>query len=202
MYKNSTNQLHYIKRAGSHSTKESRTGRIDAIPAWAQEPEDYYNSIRDQYRLLADQLIKLQTDLTEINIKLKVSLPRKEFDHLTQHRERLRARYTALQSQASSYRALARASAEKSWTTVFFYCAATLLKPEDFALLQKETRDILARPPQEINKGEGELTEQQRRIVRAGGQRQKRRRKFREHYGKTPDDYVVRNNKIIVERLK
>jgi len=50
MFKNASDNLNFIARTASHATKPSHTGRINDIPSWAREPEEYYNSIRDQYR--------------------------------------------------------------------------------------------------------------------------------------------------------
>jgi len=55
-YKNASDLQDYQKRVGSHATKPSRTGRINDLPAWAKEPEEYYRSIRDQVQSLIDQL--------------------------------------------------------------------------------------------------------------------------------------------------
>jgi hypothetical protein len=35
MYRTTSDRNDYLKRVGSHATKERRTGRIDAIPKWA-----------------------------------------------------------------------------------------------------------------------------------------------------------------------
>jgi hypothetical protein len=171
MYKGSSDKLAYIDRVASHSTKPRPSGRIDDIPAWAQEPEAYYNSVRDQYRLLADQLAKIQHDLTVINEKMKGSLPFKEYEHLRIHKERLAAKYSALQPQAGAYREIARAAGDRAWATVFFHVAQMLLTPEDFQALLKETQELLGRDQIEITKskeqGEGRKRRQRRQQFRA-----------------------------------
>jgi len=167
MFKNASDNLNFIARTASHATKPSRTGRINDIPSWAREPEEYYNSIRDQYRSLADQLAKAQASLTDVNEKLKATLPFKEYDHLRQHKERLAARHSLLQQQAGHYRALARAAGANAWGVVLYHVAQRLLPPEDFLVIEKEVQDILGRERFEIAKGDGELSEQTRESRRA-----------------------------------
>jgi hypothetical protein len=185
MYKGSSDKLSYIDRVASHSTKARPSGRIDDIPAWAREPEEYYNSVRDQYRLLADQLAKIQHDLAAINEKMKVKagLPFKEFEHLRKHKERLAAKFTALKPQAGAYREIARAAGERAWASVFFHLAQMLLTPDDFRILLKETQELLGRNQVEITKGDGEYSEERREAIRRSEQRKKRRRRFRQHHG-------------------
>jgi hypothetical protein len=183
MYKGSSDKLSYIDRVASHSTKPRPSGRIDDIPAWAQEPEAYYNSVRDQYRLLADQLAKIQHDLTVINEKMKASLPFKEYEHLRIHKERLAAKYSALQPQAGAYREIARAAGNRAWATVFFHVAHMLLTREDFQILLKETQELLGRDQVEVTKGEGEYSKEQREGHKRSQARQQFRAKQRRLHG-------------------
>jgi vacuolar-type H+-ATPase subunit I/STV1 len=183
MFKDSADKLDYIKRVGSHATKPRPSGRIDEVPAWAAEPEQYYNSVRDQYRLLADQLVKTQNALVEINAKLKETLPFKDYEHLRLHKERLGARYGELQEQASHYRSLARAAGEKAWSMVFYHVAERLLTPEDFRALRMETDEIIGRHMYEVKTGEGDKSEQVHENRNAHESRRRRRARWRRHHG-------------------
>jgi hypothetical protein len=53
MYSATSECLNYLKRVASHATKESPTGRIDAIPWWAGKPEA--NTLIEEYRILSDR---------------------------------------------------------------------------------------------------------------------------------------------------
>jgi hypothetical protein len=184
MFKKSSDQLHFIERTGSHSTKASRTGRIDDIPPWAAEPEEYYNSIRDRWHLLHEQLMDAQEKLTAINEKLRLTLPFKEFEHLTQHKERLAQRARILQEQQSDYRAMARAAASHSWATVFIYVARKLLPLEDFKALEQEVMGLLNREEfGGIAKGNSEFSDEKRANQQASSQRRKRRVNWRRQHG-------------------
>jgi hypothetical protein len=175
MYKQTSDSHDYLKRVGSHSTKAHPTGRIDDIPAWAADPEQYYNTLRDQYTNLINQLHKTEEQLVEINRKFKIRLPLKEFDHLRQHKERLGAIYAKLQSEVINLRPLVRALGAKSWTSVFYEVAFRLLNREDFKVIAAETRALLQRDQFEIRKGQEEdLTPAQR----AANRRRERRQDF------------------------
>jgi hypothetical protein len=73
-FKSTSENLNHIKRVASTSTRLSPTGRIDLIPENAREPEEYYNEIRDQYKLLADQLYDTELKLADINKQLRITI--------------------------------------------------------------------------------------------------------------------------------
>jgi hypothetical protein len=179
MFKASSDKLDYINRVGSHATKARGTGRIDDIPPWAREPEEYYNSIRDQYQALADQFADVQAQLAVINEKLRVTLPFKDFENLRLHKERLAARCTMLQEQAKAYRSLARAAGEKAWATVFYHCAQFVLGKDEFRRIEEQTKEILARPQFEIEAGRSDRSEAALENLRRKEKRQHRRHVFR-----------------------
>jgi len=199
MYKKNSDQSNFISRTGSHATKESRTGRIDAIPAWAEEPEAYYNSLRDRWRSILEQLIETQNQLAEINRKLKYSMPFKEYEHLRQHKERLSDKVALLQQEQGEYRPLARAAGERAWATIFFFVARKLLPPDDFLILIKETKALLGgRPEVEISKGEGEKSEEQKIKLREHEHRRRRRVNWNQH--KTGAVTVWADNKPVQQK--
>lgn len=183
MYKGSNERQSFVGRTGSHATKPHGTGRIDHVPPWAEEPEAYYNDVRDRYRSLADQLRKAQDQLTEINFRLRTSLPYREYQHLREQRDRIAALHSALQNEASNYRALARAAGEKSWAIVFVAVAKKILSRETFVDLCNETTGVLGRRDFEIARGDAEMSPEQKARSRAKEARQKRRHDFRARRG-------------------
>jgi hypothetical protein len=183
MYKGSADRLSYLARVSSHATKPLASGRIDEIPPWAQEPEAYYNSVRDRYRSLAEQLTTAREKLTEINETLRNHLPFKEFEHLRQHKERLGARVVLLQEQASDYRVMARAAGEKAWMTVFYCVAEKLLSRDDLYAIRDETREILARDPVEVGGGQDAWTPGKRANRAVNKKRRQRRARFQKSHG-------------------
>ena len=187
MFKTSSGKLDYISRVGSHATKPRAGGRIDDVPSWAKEPEEYYNSIRDRYQALADQFADIQTQLAVINDKLKVTMPFKDFENLRLHKERLAARATVLQERVKAYRTMDRAAGEKSWATVFYHCAQFVLGKDEFRRIQEQTKEILARPLFEIKPGQADMSESTRNNLRRHEKQKRRRHVFRARR----EDHVV-----------
>lgn len=181
MYGKASDNQAYISRTGSHATKPHPTGRIDDIPAWAAEPEQYYNKLRDEYRVWADQLKDTQAKLNEIHEKLRFTLPLREYEHLKQHQECLGDKVRALQEKVMTYRPLVRALGEKAWANVFVYVAETLLSKEELYAIRDETRALLKREPVEIAKGRSERSLERHHSRTLSDNRRERRVRSRKH---------------------
>lgn len=67
-------------RTGNHSTKEAATGRVKLMPAWALEPEEYYNTLRLQYDILVAHLHDLHEQIRPYTDTLKRNLPFTEYE--------------------------------------------------------------------------------------------------------------------------
>jgi hypothetical protein len=187
-FKGVSNVENYLRRTGSHATKEQRTGRIDTIPTWAQEPEQYYNSIKEQSQAVFSQFSYLQGRLTEINKEINSGVSKDQFFRLRAEKENLGEKYHALQIEAASYRELMRAAGLKAWTIAFYEMARRKLPPETFSMLIRETREIMGRSEYEIKKGQSEWTPEHREKVRQKTRRQEKRRAFRAKLKRSTND--------------
>jgi hypothetical protein len=175
MFKKSSDALSYLERTGSHATKPSPTGRIDMLPAWAQEPEAYYNSLLERYNSLCAQRDQCQQQLEALKLKLKATLSRKDYDHAMEVKRAVVARYGVLEQELGKYRMMVREASLKSWATTFYHCAKLKLNRDDFVGLCHDTQEMLGRNQQMVAKGQAEFTAEQR----AAWLRHRRRQDFR-----------------------
>jgi hypothetical protein len=54
------------------------------VPEWAREPEEYYNSLREQLRQSIELVTNTAQKLSDIKFRLKTqTLPRREYDRAT-----------------------------------------------------------------------------------------------------------------------
>ena len=178
MFKKASDNLSYLERTGSHATKPSPTGRIDMLPAWAQEPEAYYNSLLERYNSLRAQLDHCQEQLAALKLKLKATLPRKDYDHAIEVRRGVSERYGILQRELGQYRLMVREASLKSWATTFYHCAKLKLNRDDFGALCTDTKEMLGRNMQVVGAGQAEFTAEQREALI----RRRRRQDFRGNF--------------------
>src|SRR5258708_2136090 len=104
MYKSTSDSENYLQRTGSHATKEMRTGRIDAIPAWAQPAEDYYNSLKDRYHNLVQQLDQNCAAHGRIKAQLAHKLPYNEATRLAASAKAYGEKIQALQEELARFK--------------------------------------------------------------------------------------------------
>jgi len=198
MYKGAHDKQSFTQRTASHATKPYASGRVDGIPPWAAEPEEYYRSIRGQWQALNDQLRDCQDKLAAIRQRLKTTLPRKEYDHLIGQREHLANRASVLQEQATSYRSLARQAGLHSWSATFYFVACKMLSKEQLYQIADEAQAILGRHVNEIPKGHGEYTPEKREAVKRQKRQQERRASFHKHHP-GPDRVVWKDNAPVAQ---
>lgn len=177
MYKGASDKLSHINRVASHATKPHGNGRIDEIPSWAREPEEYYNSIKQQYESIGTRLYQAREKVISIKQKLKQKLPWEEFNRLNHQLSHAQPLLIDLEKEASHLRGLARAAARNAWGAVFYYCAELLLDKETFFKINDEAKLILARPMQEIAPGHAEKSNKERARLNRVGEMRKRRNK-------------------------
>jgi hypothetical protein len=70
-YKRAMQNSMWINRTGSHATVPSATGRVDLMPPWAIEPEEYYNTLRGQYQKLVEYRQLLEDKVRPLKEALK-----------------------------------------------------------------------------------------------------------------------------------
>ena len=176
MFKDASDKQNFITRTASHATKEHRSGRIDAIPEWAEKPEEYYNSLKEQFESLRDQLRDANTRIEVVASKLKQTLVFKEYEPLQRERDRLTEIIRTIQPQIQVHRELLRAVAHDSWATMFYACAKLILDEEEFNKIDDETANTLRRRHQEYKAPEQINHQTKRNGIK------KKRHNFREKY--------------------
>ena len=144
-YKSTGDSKDWIERSGSHATRPSATGRIDDLPSWAKEPEEYFNSINQQWQSIKQQTEKTKKELSDVNFRLKQTLAFADYERLACKRDDLADRVNELQQRSHDYRELVRAAAQNAYGTVFFYVAEKVLDLETVWKIQEQTREILGR---------------------------------------------------------
>lgn len=179
-FKGTSEALNHIARVASASTRPHANGRIDLIPENAREPEEYYNTIRDQYLLLNDQHGRTRQRLTEIKIELRATLPFEAYRALNEERERLAAQYSALTPQLVELRSLVRATGKDAWAVTFYNIAKRIIGVDAFIKLETEVELLLGRKITEVAKGEGEMSDRARISTQRGDNLRQRRKQMRE----------------------
>lgn len=71
MYKSAMRNLMRITRTGNDATKPHPVGRVDMMPAWAEEPEEYYNTLREQFARLVAYIDEFKTRIVPLDELLK-----------------------------------------------------------------------------------------------------------------------------------
>lgn len=66
MYKATTEATHFLPRTGSHSTKGSRTGRVDVLPPEAKSP--IYDDLQSRRTILIEKVKAAQRELTDAKV--------------------------------------------------------------------------------------------------------------------------------------
>jgi hypothetical protein len=162
MYKSSSDNTHYMNRTGSHSTKGSRTGIVYDIPPDAQEAEEYYNSLKEQWGILTDELHTISQDVHALKIKLRSTMPMEEYKKSAYSHDMKVERKLEIEKRCSELRPMVRAAAEKSWHTLFYHVAREMLDPEKFEKIYQNSIDFLERKIHGINVGNSELSQEEK----------------------------------------
>jgi hypothetical protein len=158
-YKNVSENLNHVGRVASAATREHANGRIDLIPRDAQQPEEYYNTIRDQYFEMSAAFQKNQTRLTELRATLRQRLPRSEFERANAEYNNLAARQTKMQGELVDLRRTVHAAGANSYGIVFSEVAKRLLDFETFTKIRRETDTLIGRNQHEVTLRAGKSPE-------------------------------------------
>ena len=180
MYKTTQDQGDFRNRVASHATKPSRRGIIRDIPAWASEPEEYYNTLLEQFDALTTRLHDTRERVIWLRRQLKASLPFETFTRLQHELDHAGPLLQELEQQSGLLRATVRAASNNAWGAVFYFLASERLPGDIFRDLDKATQELLQRPHQELDKGAAEKPPEYRKRKNRRGQLKDRREKVRE----------------------
>lgn len=179
-FKSTSQNLNHIQRVASASTRPRANGRIDMIPEDAREPEEYYNSIRVQYEVLNREFYDIQIELSELNKKLKLTLPFSMFATLSAKRERLTTRYNEIKGEVGELRIIVRATGKEAWAFAFYAVARRVLDRELFIKLDQEVQELLGRNMTEVTAGETEWSSEKKAASQIADRRQAKRKRYRD----------------------
>jgi hypothetical protein len=166
MYKTSSDQQHYLARTGSHSTKESRTGLIRNIPAWALPAEEYYNSLKEQFDLLIKQSEQTLAAMANLQSRLNHRLTYRETETIARQIKTYGERQQIIQQKLADHRQLLRWAGQNAFGLVFYHLAQSSLAPEQMQALEKNTQELMCRPRTEFTPARQEMSEQKRDRLR------------------------------------
>ena len=175
-FKSTSQNLSYVARVASASTRPHANGRIDLIPEDAREPEEYYNTLRDQYLAMNQRHQDIRERLTAIKLKLRETMPYADFKKLLDEREALAGQYTELTSELVKLRADVRVSGKDAWAVTFYGIAKRFLDGETMKKIDREVGELLGRPMTEVQAGEAEWSDRTRASKQRGDRRQQARR--------------------------
>ena len=191
-YKGNQDSIDWIGRTGSHATRPLANGRIDLAPHEAK-PEDYYNTVKDQWQSLYKQLGETRERVAELKAKLQPRLPYKEFQHFKQQYDQSVELLNKLTCEQADYRLLARAAAHNAFGSVFIEVAKRVLDKKVFFQIFNDARKILGRDAWDgipERKRDYASAEERNRMNRHDGLKE-RRKHFRENHRKLYGDTLV-----------
>jgi Iap family predicted aminopeptidase len=173
-YKTANENLNHIHRVASASTREHANGRIDMIPPNAREPEEYYNTIRDQYFAMNASFVRNQERLRVLKEQLRHTLPHHDYLRVNAEYNNLASRQTKMQDDLSNLRLIVHAAGSQAFGTVFKEVAKLVLDYETFVKICREVETLLGRPEHEIKQrgGKANPTEHQRQRKKLQERRQ------------------------------
>lgn len=162
MFKGTQDNNDWLKRTGSHATRPFANGRIDDLPPWAREPEEYYQSIKKQWDSILEQLHLARERVHDAKIRMRSSLPKIEYERINFKYEHDKRILLELEEKSKDYRMIARAAAKNSFGIVYKFCADRILDHETKTKLENEVQELLGRGETDrIEKGKEDLTKEQ-----------------------------------------
>jgi hypothetical protein len=144
MYKNSSDKLTYTKRVASHATKEHASGRIDAVPADAEQPVAYFNTLHDQYKIMAANYKALMAEAVVLRARLKNTMPIEEYRRCQAQLDAAGLDMHKIQQQFSELRPLIKAARAEAQAAFCWHMAKTIMQQADVWMIEKECEKFTA----------------------------------------------------------
>lgn len=184
MYKKSLRAQMRIHRTGNHSVMPAATGRIDLIPAWAEEPEEYYNALRVQYENLRTYLADMIDKITPLNEAMKRRMPHSEYQMYREAHDEYGHVMQILQEQLAALAPVIRAADECSRDAICWHLAKgrRFLDAAQIEQLGYETDDLIRswRDLPSLRKHRGELAKEKHDHLAQRDKIMRRRKKSRD----------------------
>jgi hypothetical protein len=151
MYKKTQEQLDHIGRVASAATRPSARGIIRDIPTWAKAPEDYFNSLEQQFNIKNGQF-KAAEERVKM-LREQKALDKKTWPPTLQERcDEAIGRLAVLHAEMQRLRSLTHAASTNAWGTVFYLCCKELLDKEQFSKIDDEVKRMLNRERKPLDK--------------------------------------------------
>ena len=138
MYKNTSDKLTYIERVASHSTKEHPNGRIDAVPANAEPPTEYFNTLYKQYNTLFENYKLLTADAAVFRQKLRQRLQRDDYQQTQTQYSRICEQMHHIEEQFAELRPLIRSARNNAADGFRWNMAKTILRADDVRHIENQ----------------------------------------------------------------
>jgi hypothetical protein len=184
MYKTALRNQMRIHRTGSHSTMPAATGRVDLMPQWAQPPEEYYNTLREQFGLLVVYVSDLQEQIAPYTQALKRPLHPNEFENIRQVHDEYGYLIDILNKQIVALRPIVLAADMVSRDALSWHVAKGhgYINPDDVELVKNKVIDLIKewRPTGKITKGRSGKSADQNHEENRKRKLQRRRQKSRD----------------------
>jgi hypothetical protein len=142
-YKRTQEQTDHLGRVGSAATRPSSRGIFRDIPDWAQEPEEYFNSLAESYTIANRQLYALRSRAAWL--KFRMGTHAASPGEIAEYQQDVEPLIEKLERELDLLRHAVTAAARTSWSTVFFFQAKQLLDAEMFKRINSSTHEILQR---------------------------------------------------------
>jgi hypothetical protein len=188
MYKKASQAQQRIHRTGSHATMPSATGRIDLMPAWAVEPEEYYNTLREQFAHLVDYLAVLRERIAPYTDMLKRPMLKDEYEDAREIHDEYGQMMAMIERQMEALRPLVRNADQCSRDALAWHLAKNHLTMGEIPAIEKAVVELIRdwRPRNTLPRAHSELVGiQHDKESRRNQQRRKRTisRNTREFWG-------------------
>jgi hypothetical protein len=142
-YKRTQEALDNIGRVGSAATRPSARGIFHDLPAWAQKPKEYFNSLTESYDVANKQLFKLRSRAAWLKLRIKTNQATP--GEILEYNDDLSPVLEQLERELDSLRGAVATAARTSWSMIFYHRAKDLLDPATFQAINEATQEILQR---------------------------------------------------------
>ena len=142
MYKSTQELTDHLNRVASAATRESPRGIIRNVPAWAQTPENYFNTLLESYDIANKRLFQMRSRASWLKFRCDTAQASKgeklEFTDIKPLLEKFEQELDVLRHAVT-------AAAKNSWANVFYFQAKELLNEQTFKIIDEAANQILQR---------------------------------------------------------
>jgi hypothetical protein len=142
-YKRTQEASDHINPVASAATRPSARGIFHDLPAWAQKPEEYFNSLTESYDVANKQLFKLRSRAAWLKLRIKTN--QASPGEILEYNEDLLPVLKEIEGELDSLRSATMAAARSAWSLIFYHRAKDMLESATFQAINEATQKILQR---------------------------------------------------------